>query len=147
MTTNSKNLIIAKTAISVRYQETDQMGVAHHSVYPIWFEVGRTDLIKEFGLSYSQLEKEGLFLPLIEINCAYNSFARYEDRLLLISSVNELTFTRISFNYRLVREENDSALIARGKTYHVFTDNKLRPVNLKKYKPEILHTFLNVSSR
>lgn len=54
--------MVSKTKLIVRYQETDQMGIVHHSVYPVWFECGRTDFIKKAGITYSQMEKEGIKL-------------------------------------------------------------------------------------
>jgi len=123
------------------------MGVVHHSVYPVWFEVGRTEFIRQAGLTYSMLEEAGVLLPLIELSCTYKSFARYEDKLMIKTSVNDMTNTRISFSYEVYRcsqTESDGVLIASGKTFHVFADKGLKPVNMKKHNPEIyekLNTF------
>ena len=113
------------------------MGVIHHSVYPIWFEVGRTDLIKEAGMTYTELEKMGVLLPLIELTCSFKSFARYEDELLIKTCLNEMSYTRISFSYNVLRDGEKNALIALGKTFHIFTDTSLKPVNMKKYNPDV----------
>ena len=61
--------MIHKTVIKARYAETDQMGIIHHSVYPVWYETARTEFIKTSGITYSQLEKKGIMLPLSEIGC------------------------------------------------------------------------------
>ena len=132
--------IISDTHITARYQETDQMGVIHHSVYPIWFEVGRTDLIKKVGMTYSELERIGVMLPLIELTCAYKSFARYEDELIVRTCLDELSYSRISFYYEVLRADNENALIAVGKTFHIFTNASLKPVNMKKYEPAVYET-------
>ena len=60
-----------ESKIVARYAETDQMGIVHHSVYPIWFEVGRTDFIKLTGMSYTELEESGVMLPLASLECKY----------------------------------------------------------------------------
>ena len=63
--------MISETRFPVRYAETDQMGIVHHSVYPVWFECGRTDFIKEYGIAYDELERLGLMLPLVRLLCEY----------------------------------------------------------------------------
>lgn len=65
--------------IVVRYAETDQMGIAHHSNYPVWFEVARTDFIKASGISYSDVEKAGIITPLTGLTVRYKQAAFYED--------------------------------------------------------------------
>ena len=129
---------ISVSYVAARYQETDQMGVIHHSVYPVWFEVGRTDWIKLAGLTYTDFEKMGIMLPLIELTCTYKGFARYEDELAVRTGIDELSNTRISFSYEISRAGGDKAIIALGKTFHVFVGADLKPVNLKKYNPGVL---------
>lgn len=125
-----------ETNITVRYAETDQMGIAHHSNYPIWFEAGRTDMIRKIGYPYSKLEKRGLRIPLIELKCKYRNAAKYEDELLVATEVRELTFSRITFHYEIIRK-SDRAILATGETVHVWTNANMKPVNLKKYMPEV----------
>jgi len=72
-------MLTSETRLVVRYAETDQMGIVHHSNYPVWFEAGRTDFIKGIGLPYSKIEEKGILLPLIELKCCYRGAARYED--------------------------------------------------------------------
>ena len=64
-------MISIDSKLQVRYKETDQMGVVHHSNYYTWFEVGRTDFIRQIGLSYKDMEKMGLMLPVLETHCTY----------------------------------------------------------------------------
>ena len=63
----------------VRYKDTDQMGIAHHSNYIVWYEVGRTDLCREAGLTYREIEERGFLLVVVEINCSYRTPYRYDD--------------------------------------------------------------------
>jgi acyl-CoA thioester hydrolase len=125
----------SKTEIVVRYAETDQMGIAHHSNYPIWYEAARTDFIKGTGISYSDLEKRGYMLPLLELKSCYKSPARYEDVLSITTKIKHISYTRVTFYYEVYNEEN--TLINYGETMHVWTDNKLKPVNMKKNAPDI----------
>lgn len=124
------------TTLTVRYAETDQMGIVHHSVYPIWFEAGRTDFIKQAGISYSEVEKRGILLPLIQLTCNYISAAKYEDTVSVTTSLKSITYTRLHMIYR-VRVKGSSKIIATGETHHVWTDLNLKPLNLKKSAPEL----------
>ena len=69
------------TTLRVRYAETDQMGVVYHANYLVWFEVGRTDLLRQLGWTYREMEKTGVRLPVIEVECTYRSPARYDDEI------------------------------------------------------------------
>ena len=131
-------LIIHTTKIIVRYQETDQMGVAHHSVYPVWFEAGRTAYIREHGVPYGRMESEGLYLPLIELTCNFKGFARYEDELVISTRVADATKSRLKFYYEAIK---DGAAITVGTTTHIYANSQLRPVNLQKYKPDLYNLF------
>lgn len=124
------------TKFTVRYAETDQMGVAHHSNYPIWFEAGRTDFIRKMGLPYSAIEESGAMLPLLELKCTYKSFAKYEDEIVVKTCIKEYTGTRLRFHYEILRT-GDEKPIAEGETLHCWTNQDLKPVNIKKHKPEV----------
>ena len=127
--------------VTVRYQETDQMGVAHHSVYPVWFEVGRTAFIRAQGIPYSKLEEDGLYLPLVGLSCDFRSFARYEDDLEIRTQISDLSKTRLSFKYDVIKTI-DKSVIATGTTKHVYVNRSLRPVNLAKSMPDVYRLFL-----
>jgi acyl-CoA thioester hydrolase len=126
--------------ITARYQETDKMGVIHHSVYPIWFEVARTELIRSCGYPYSELEKNGLMLPLFRLEADYKHPAYYEDQLNVGCGICELSRTRLTLSYEIYRlsdQREEKNLISRGYTHHAFTDNRLKPVNIQKEFPEV----------
>ncbi|AZR72055.1 hypothetical protein BBF96_00790 [Anoxybacter fermentans] len=123
-----------KIQFRVRYAETDAMGIVHHANYYIWFEMGRTELLRELGLEYRSMEKKGIFCPVIESRCYYKNSARYDDFLTLeteIKSVNKATWT---FSYRVLR---DDQLLAEGYTVHCFINREGKPVALKKANPEM----------
>ncbi len=91
--------------LRVRYVETDQMGVAHHSNYFAWFEVGRTDFIRELGTSYRQLESEGLLLAIAEAQVRYHQPARYDDLLRVETRLERVQSRSVTFAYEIFREE------------------------------------------
>ena len=128
--------MISKSIVNVRYAETDRMGIVHHSVYPIWYELARTDLSKLAGFPYSKMEEEGLMLPLIEVNCKYYSPAYYDDELVVTATVSKLTPVRIVFYYEVFRKDQERP-INTGYTVHAIVNKDMRPVNTKKSFPKI----------
>lgn len=121
------------TTIRVRYSETDQMGVVYHGNYFAWFEVGRVEMLRALGFSYAELESvEDCVLPVVEANCRYRKPARYDDALLLETTVKTLRGPILVFSYALYREEQ---LLADGETKHVIVDRTLQ----RRRLPERYH--------
>ena len=127
-----------ETEVRVRYAETDQMGVAHHSNYMIWFETGRSDLCRAKGFSYKDMELEDdSFLVVAESYCRYKSPAYYEDLLTIRTKVAEVRSRSLRFIYE-IRRPSDDTLIAEGETLHLVTDKDKRVRSL----PQIYRTHL-----
>lgn len=132
------------TEITVRYAETDAMGVVHHATYPIWFEIARTDYIKKIGLSYLEMERGGVMLPVTAITVKYHSPARYDDKLLITASITRLTPARVEFAYKLTR---DSELLTEGTSSHAFVSAKtFKPLNFKAAMPEFFEVLTKEAS-
>lgn len=128
--------MITETRLTVRYAETDQMGIVHHSVYAVWLEAARTDFLKQSGMSYSKMEAEGFLLPLSEINLRFKNPARYEDEVIVQTKLVGMTYAKISFEYKVLRAA-DRLLLAEGCTTHACTGRSLKPVNTAKSFPEL----------
>ena len=124
--------------VRVRYAETDKMGVVYYANYLVWFEVGRTDLLRESGWDYREMEKEGYALPVIEAHCAYREPAKYDDMLEVRTSGTLLSPVRVKFTYEIVRAA-DTAVLATGTTIHATLDRTGRPCRL----PERVRTWLS----
>ena len=122
---------ITEVKIRVRYKETDQMGVVHHTNYYTWFEVARTEFMRNTGMNYRQMEENGVMLPLLETHCYYLQGARYDDLVTVRTWVSKYVGIRVTMDYEVIRDE-DGALLARGSTVHAFTDINLRPLNIKR---------------
>ncbi|GAB6084972.1 acyl-CoA thioesterase [Alkaliphilus crotonatoxidans] len=123
--------------ITVRYAETDQMGVVYHGNYFTWFEIGRTTLLKELGYSYRDMENQGIMLPVVDAACQYKEAAKYDDEILIETSIKALKRASITFFYELLRKE-DGVLLARGTTTHAFVDKeRFKAVSLKKLNPDL----------
>ena len=129
-----------ETKIRVRYGETDQMGVVYHANYAVYFEVGRTEWLREFGLSYSAMEAEGLMLPVISLSIKYKNSARYDDVIKVKTTLKKQPTASIEFDYEL-RNESDE-LLATGNTILAFIDAKRgRPTRCPKYLLDKLQNY------
>jgi acyl-CoA thioester hydrolase len=115
--------------VRVRYADTDQMGVVYYANYFVWFEVGRTDLLRETGWSYREMEAEGFSLPVIEARCIYRAPARYDDTLEVRTSGILVSPVRVQFTYEIVRT-GDGIVLATGMTEHASLDGRGRPARL-----------------
>jgi acyl-CoA thioester hydrolase len=115
---------VHRETVSVRYAETDRMGVAHHSSYLLWFELARTGLLREAGHAYRDLESQGVRLPVLEYGCKFLKSADYDDALVIETSVREMRSRTITFDYRVRRGDD---LLAEGFTYHVSVDGNQKP--------------------
>ncbi|MBL9206644.1 MAG: acyl-CoA thioesterase [Opitutaceae bacterium] len=118
-------MIQSRARIDVRYAETDMMGVVYHGSYLPWFEIGRTTLLKEHGLSYRQLEADGFRLPVLEVSAKYLRPALYDDTLTIVTTMRERPLLRIRLEYEVLRGDE---LLATGTTAHAFIDREGRPV-------------------
>src|SRR5215212_4198776 len=85
----------------VRYKDTDQMGIAHHSNYIVWFEIGRTDLCRQAGIPYREIEERGKLLVVVEIRCRYKVPYRYDDEVVIRTSITEAGSRMLRFGYEL----------------------------------------------
>ena len=127
----------SNTNIIVRYVETDQMGIVHHSNYYVYFEIAREDLISNIGMSYKDMEDLGIMMPIIETQCRYIEGAKYTDKLMIETTIEELSPVKVVLNYNVIREA-DNIILAKGKTMQTFVDrDSFRIINVKKKYPNI----------
>lgn len=134
--------VVSNKEIRVRYEETDQMGFVYYGNYFTWFEVGRTELLRDLGITYRSFEERGIMLPVTEADCKYKSSARYDDLVNVRTIITRLTPVRIHFGYQIISEEG--RVMAYGNTGHAFVDVTGRPVNISKKDPELWHNLINV---
>jgi acyl-CoA thioester hydrolase len=121
------------SVLRVRYAETDQAGMAHHSAFLPWFEVGRVELLRALGKPYQEFEAEGLHFPVREAFCRYWVPARFDDELLITTTIEEVGGASTRFGYRITRA-TDTTLIAEGHTLHACVDNQGK---VKRLSPEV----------
>lgn len=105
------------------------MGVVYYANYFVWFEVGRTDLLRGAGWTYRDMETEGFSLPVIEAHCEYRQPARYDDELEIRTTGELVSQVRVAFRYAVVRP-GDQTTMAEGRTVHASLDREGRPCRL-----------------
>jgi acyl-CoA thioester hydrolase len=115
--------------VRVRYADTDQMGIVYYANYLVWFEVARTEWLRDSGWSYREMESAGIALPVIEAHCEYRHAARYDDELDIHTRATLLTAVRIRFDYE-VRRGGQASPAAVGHTVHAALDRSGRPCRL-----------------
>jgi len=115
--------------VRVRYADTDQMGVVYYSNYLVWFEVGRTEWLRQAGFTYREIEEGGIILPVIEVRCEYLQPARYDDEIEIRTRGTLISGVRVQFDYEIVRC-GQGQMAAVGRTVHASVDPGGRPRRL-----------------
>jgi len=126
------------------------MGVVFHGNYVNWMEIGRTELIRFFGIPYRAIEEQGMLLPVVDLECSYIAPARYDDLVIVCTSIDEYSPVRLSFRSEIRRvsdaeilpstcqgAELPGELLVRGGTRHVWVNASMRPSRLDKALPEL----------
>lgn len=122
--------MIDETILRVRYSETDQMGVVYYANYFVWMEVGRTNLIRNYGITYKELEEKGYLLPVVYASARFLSPAYYDDEIVVQSALLEMTRTKLTIGYRIFRilGQKERELVCVGVSDLVFLDKTTRKI-------------------
>ena len=121
-----------ETQIRVRYGETDQMGVVYHGKYADYLEVGRVEWLRNLGISYREMENEGVLLPVVSLSLDYKKSACYDDLINVKTQLVKMPAVSIEFEYEITNQEHE--ILALGRTILVFLDSKTkRPIRCPKY--------------
>jgi len=121
----------------VRYADTDRMGYAYYANYLRWFEVGRSELFRQLGLTYKRIEEQGVYLPVAEAHCRYLQPVRYDDRITIETTLDTSVKAAIKFNYRLFDADGQTS-VAEGYTKHPCTTPEGRVIR----PPRFLRDFI-----
>jgi len=131
----NRKLDYFETPISVRYADTDTMGVVYYGTYPIYFEVGRAVYMRAKGCTYKEFESTGFHLVVVSMEAKYHGNATYDDLITVRTSISELKSRGLTFHYEIFR---DGALIVEGKTRHICTNSDKKTVVMPQSLFEIL---------
>ena len=123
------------------YYETDQMGIIHHSNYIRWFEEARIDFLNQIGLSYEEMEKRGILIPVLQVNCKYKKAFRYGDEFKICLKFQGFKGVKFKVSYEVFQVATGE-LHATGEAEQGFVNRSLIPVNIKKEHPDIYNAFV-----
>ena len=128
-------MYISKKEIEIRYAETDQMGVVYHANYLVWLELGRTQIVKDLGFRYTDMENDGIVSPVLEVNISYKKPLKYGETAVVHTWIEEYNGIKTVYGYEIWNEQGELAVTA--KTLHACVKkDSFRPINLRKYYPE-----------
>jgi|TARA_B100000315_G_C14585041_1_gene592540 acyl-CoA thioester hydrolase len=127
---------INKTEHRIYYSDTDHGGVVYYANYLKWFEIGRTEILRQYGFNYADFENQNIMAPVVEVKCNYKLAAKYDDVIIIKTDIDKLGNSSIRFHYKVIRKK-DNKLLAEGYTVNVFVDKKTMksikiPDNLRK---------------
>lgn len=125
----------------VQYYETDMMGITHHSNYIRWMEEARTNYLDELGWPYKKMEEEGIFSPVINVECAYKKTTSYEDVVNIETSISEFKGVKLKLKYVMTNEAGN--VVCEGKSEHCFTNREGMPIILKKVNPDLCQLIMD----
>ena len=120
----------------VGYAETDAMAIVHHSNYIRWFEMGRNDLLRAIGYPYSELERLGIWMPVIGVNCEYKTPSVFDVVVIIRSWIDKLKGASVYLGYEVLNKETGQVRVT-GSSSHGFTDPDLVPLRLKTEFPDL----------
>ena len=127
------------TTIRVRYAETDAMGIVHHAVYPVWMELGRSDLLRMMGQGYAEWEAQGVFMAVAELKVKYRVPARYDELIEIRTWVQEAGRRKVVFGYGVTR---DGVRLAEGESAHLVMGRDGRSRTLPEAMLALVHSAL-----
>ncbi|MEO4055103.1 thioesterase family protein [Solibacillus sp. CAU 1738] len=128
-------MFISEKQIEVRYAETDQMGVVYHANYIIWCEIGRSQLVKDLGFEYAQLERDGFLSPVLDFSVQYKAAMRYGQTATIRTWIESHSRLRTTYGYEILHEDGTVAATATSVHTLVKKEN-FRPIALSKISPE-----------
>ena len=127
-----KNVNSHKISFRVRYSETDQMGVVYHGKYADYLEIGRTEWLRNLGITYKQMEASGIVLPVVNLQINYKKPAKYDDLLTVLTKLHKMPMVKIAFDNKIYNESSE--LLVEAHTVLSFIDTKaMKPMRCPNY--------------
>ena len=122
------------------YYETDKMGVVHHSNYVRWLEEARIDFLKQIGLPYDEMEKNGIMIPVLSVSCQYKYAVRFEETVCIKMKLEDFNGLKFKISYR-VNDKDSGDIRVIGESAHFFVDDNFKPIRVKNVNSKIYDTF------
>ncbi len=130
-------MIVRSFQMRVWYVDTDQMGIVHHSNYVRYYEAARSDLMRDLGVSYAEMERRGVMMPILEVHSHYKASAHFDEMITVEVSLEQMPMARITFNYKIFNEQGQ--LLNTGSTVLGFLNSQSRrPIRVPGWFVELL---------
>ena len=126
----------------MRYAETDQMGIVHHSTYLVWLEEGRSHFMRTHGTSFTAFEKEGVSLAVSELHVRYSHPARYDQLVTIRCWIDEVRSRKVTFGYQVI-DSQDGVELASGSTRHICVDRQGKVAKIPAHWRQMMEKFIN----
>ena len=124
-----------KLNIRVSYRDTDKMGVVYYAIYFVFFEMGRTELMRQIGFTYDEMEKQGLYFPVVNAQCNYHAPAHYDDLITVETTISELKNVTVTFSYKI---KCDDKVLVTGSTKHPLVNYAFKPTRIPQNLKDLL---------
>lgn len=124
-----------KLNIRVSYRDTDKMGVVYYANYFVFFEMGRTELMRQIGFTYDEMEKQGLYFPVVNAQCNYHAPAHYDDLITVETTISELKNVTVTFSYKI---KCDDKVLVTGSTKHPLVNYAFKPTKIPQNLKDLL---------
>ena len=129
-----------KAKYRVIYGDTDRMGYVYNSNYLRWFEIGRAELFRFLGLTYMEIESKGIFMPLSEVFCKFTTPVKYDDLILIDTTLDTSVKAGVKFDYHILSEDSGTTH-AKGYTKHACVNNNGRVVRPPEFLKKVMSQF------
>lgn len=128
-----------KLNIRIPYADTDKMSVVYHANYLKYFEMGRTELMRQIGFTYDEMEKQGFYFPVVNAQCNYRAPAHYDDLITVETTISELKNVTVTFSYKIKCQDK---LLVTGSTKHPLVNYAFKPTRIPQNLKELLQNHI-----
>ncbi|MCM1299933.1 MAG: acyl-CoA thioesterase [Firmicutes bacterium] len=125
------------------YYETDKMGIVHHSNYIRWLEEARIDFLKQIGLPYDEMEKNGIMIPVLSVSCQYKYAVRFDETVCIKMKLEDFSGLKFKISYNVTDKKTGDIRI-KAESSHFFVDGNFKPIRVKNVNPKIYDTFNSI---
>jgi len=126
--------MISETVIDIRYPDADAMGIVHHAVYPVWYEIARMDFFAKMGFAYSDMHTLGINPPIVDLHVSFCSAVIYPGQVAIRTSIRFFAPKKLELSYELFSGET---LVSSAVTLHIWTGSDMRSLDMEKNLPDI----------
>ncbi len=130
----------------INYYETDKMGIVHHSNYIRYMEEARCYWLDKLGMPFSAFEENHITIPVLGVSCDYKHHVTFDDIILINTYIKSYSGVRLTVGYN-IKDKKTGQTVLVGESKHCFTDENLKPINLKKHKKEFSEKFENLLTK